>query len=271
MTLKTVFKALVYVFAVIGFVLVAGYFAVLFGWTNTKGVIDVQTDEFRKLSLSGGETEVGPWGEGEEWQSFTTAIRNDVDSLKKTEESTGVDARVIMSIIAVEQLRMYYSDRDTFKEMFIPLKVLGTGTQFSWGIAGIKEETAIEIEEYLKNKDSLYYPGEEYENLLDFKTENISEERYTRLTNPNDRSYQYLYTALFVKEIAAGWKKAGFDIGKRPEILATLFNIGFANSRPNKDPKMGGGEFDIQNRTYSFGRLAGEIYYSTELTDVFPR
>ena len=39
-------KWIVYVFAVVGFVLVAGYFAIKFGWTNTSGIIDTQRESF---------------------------------------------------------------------------------------------------------------------------------------------------------------------------------------------------------------------------------
>jgi hypothetical protein len=191
--------------------------------------------------------------------------------IKDVEEKTGVSSRLILSMVAVEQLRLYHTERQTFKELFKPLKILGTQTQFSWGIAGIKESTAIEIEGHLKNKDSLYYPGKEYENLLDFKTPDISQERFYRLTDYKDRSYQYLYVALFLKELEAGWKNSGFDISDRPEILATLFNIGFANSNPKADPQIGGAEIGIKGKDYSFGRLAGEVYYSEELTDIFPR
>jgi hypothetical protein len=47
--LKKIFQIAVYIFAIIGFVLVAGFFAVRFGLTNTKGIIDIQSEEFRKL------------------------------------------------------------------------------------------------------------------------------------------------------------------------------------------------------------------------------
>jgi len=76
---------------------------------------------------------------------------------------------------------------------------------------------------------------------------------------------------LNMKELEAQWQKAGISINDKPEIVATLFNIGFANSKPHPDPLPGGAEIDIASTTYSFGGLAGSFYYSSELTDVFPR
>lgn len=52
-------------------------------------------------------------------------------------------------------------------------------------------------------------------------------ERIQRLTNEKDHYYSYLYAAIYMKELMTGWKKSGFDISDRPEIVATLYNIIF--------------------------------------------
>jgi hypothetical protein len=144
-------------------------------------------------------------------------------------------------------------------------------TQFSWGVLGIKPETAMKIEDNLKSPDSVFYPGPEFEKLLDFQSKNINQERFLRITNSDDHYYAYLYGALYNKEIISQWQKAGFDISDRPEILATLYNIGFDHSNPSANPKVGGAELNIGDATYSFGRLAYEFYYSGELLDEFPQ
>ena len=74
-----------------------------------------------------------------------------------------------------------------------------------------------------------------------------------------------------MKELETQWQKAGFPIENRPDIIATLFNIGFGNSHPHADPQAGGAEIDIGSSTYSFGSLAGSFYVSNELIDQFPR
>ena len=66
------------------------------------------------------------------------------------------------------------------------------------------------------------------------------------------------------------WERAGFPIGDRPEILATLFNIGFEVSVPKANPLVGGSSLMIHNEPYTFGAIAYEYYYSGELFDLFP-
>jgi hypothetical protein len=67
------------------------------------------------------------------------------------------------------------------------------------------------------------------------------------------------------------WKNAGFDISARPEILSTLYNIGFSHSKPNANPSSGGAAIEVGGVTYSFGDLAAQFYYSNELISEFPR
>ncbi len=127
---------------------------------------------------------------------------------------------------------------------------------------GIKQGTAIEIENKLEENDK---------KLLAFTTDNPDEERFKRLTNENNRYWSYLYAALHLKEFMDEWKKAGFPIDNKPGVLATLYNIGFAHSKPNVDPKVGGALIEFKDRTYSFGAFAHDIYYSDELLEEFPR
>jgi hypothetical protein len=170
-------------------------------------------------------------------------------------------------------MRLFNSDRELFKKIFEPLKMLGVQSQFSWGVLGLKQETLIQIENNLKATTSPFYLGLENENLLAFSTstENQGAERFMRVTDEHNHYYTYLYAALFLKQIQKQWLLSGFDISSRPEILATLYNIGFVHSKPNVDPKSGGAEIDISGTKYSFGRLAYEFYTSNELLDVFPR
>ena len=109
--------------------------------------------------------------------------------------------------------------------------------------------------------------------MLDFSPTptNLEQARFERITDKTDHYYAYLYAALFNKEIIAQWQKKGFDISNRPEILATLYNIGFVHSDPNGSPQIGGAEIDINGNKYSFGRIAYDFYYSGELLDEFPQ
>jgi len=269
--MKKIFTVVVYVFAIIGLFLTLGFFAVKFGLTNTTGIIDQQSEFFRNQDNTATNTTPRPWNQGPEWQNFNDAISKDATVIKRVESETGIPARIIVSVVFVEQMRLYFSDRQMFKELFAPLKILGTQTQFSLGVSGIKQKTAEQVENNLMTTSSPYYLGDKFAHYLDFNTNDIENERFVRLTDYKDRYYSYLYTALYIKELATQWNKAGFDISTRPEILATLFNIGFERSSPKAAPQSGGAEININNTTYSFGYLAGEFYYSNELTAVYPK
>lgn len=276
---KIILNILIYIFAAIGLLFVGVYFAMKFHLTNTAGIIDnqfIQGSGYNATSTSGLEntsSSTALWAQGEEWQTLKTAISKDVDLVNGISKLTGVPSRLIISPILVEQLRLYYSEREIFKQFFQPLNILGVQSQFSLGIAGLKEPTAEKIEMNLKDSTSPYYLGTQYEGLLDFhatSTNDIGTERFNRLTDSKNHYYSYLYTALYIKGIETQWKNAGFDISQRPEIVNTLYNIGFEHSTPNANPQVGGAEIDIGSAKYSFGGLAGDFYYSSELKNIFP-
>lgn len=210
------------------------------------------------------------WQDLSEWQILKEAIVKDQTVIKAAAEKVGIDPRLLVSILSVEQLRLFTSEREVYKQIFQPLKILGTQSKFSWGVMGMKEETAIQVEENLKSPKSVFYLGSDFENLLDFSTNDSSGERFARLTDQHNHYYSYLYSALFLKQIMLQWQKAGYDISGRPEVLATLFNLGFNKSQPKAKPQTGGAEIEINGTNHSFGGLVFQIYYSGELAAVFP-
>src|SRR3989339_1328125 len=251
--LKKIFNIIVYIFAIIGLFLTAGFFAVKYGATDTTGIIDSQQANFIEGAgvVTEPGTSTGPyyWSTLPEWQVIKSAILKDKAVIYRASATADVSPRLIISQLAVEQLRLFYTERESFKKFFEPLKILGSQTQFSWGVMGIKEDTAIQIENNLKDKASPFYLGKNFENLLDFSTQggqaDIKQERFTRMTDQHAHYYSYLYAGIYLKQIETQWKKAGFDISNRPEIMTTLYNIGFANSKPNANPQSGGAEIDI--------------------------
>jgi hypothetical protein len=88
--------------------------------------------------------------------------------------------------------------------------------------------------------------------------------------NYRNHYYSYLYAAAIVKQIRQQWKRSGYDISDRPEILATLYNVGYYASIPKPDPSVGGSTIVINEKNYTFGALAYEFYYSGELAEYFP-
>jgi hypothetical protein len=210
------------------------------------------------------------WMNISEWSDFKVAVAKDKVLIDSVARLTGVESRLIVCCLVGEQIRLFNSNREAYKKWIGPLKVLSVESQFSLGVTGIKELTAQRIESHLKNPKSQYYLGEQYEHLLDFHTTDTLKERVDRLTSYRNHYYSYLYAAIFLKQVKTQWEKAGYPIDRRPEILATLFNVGFPQSVPKADPRVGGSTIRIYEKPYSFGAIAYQFYYSGELFDLFP-
>jgi hypothetical protein len=210
------------------------------------------------------------WMNTSEWEDFKIAVKKDKALIDSVSKECGVEARLIVSCLVGEQIRLFNSDREAYKRWIGPLKILSVESKFSLGVTGIKDLTAQKIEVNLKDSSSIYYLGKKYKNLLDFKTNNKEQERFDRLTSFKNHYYSYLYAALFLKQVKVQWEKKGFPIDKRPEILSTLFNVGYPQSIPKSNPKVGGSTIKIKDKSYTFGLIAYQFYYSGELFDLFP-
>lgn len=210
------------------------------------------------------------WILSPEWVALRDALVKDKEVILQASKDSGVPARLIVSTVISEQFRFFTSNRESFKRYFEPLKILGNGTQFSYGVAGVKFETADQIESYLKNPNSKFYLGKDYEHMFDYKTDDPYAERLNRLTDTKNHYYSYFYTGIFLKQIMHQWEVAGYPVNDRPEVLATLFNIGFNKSVPKPHPEVGGSTITINDRDYTFGGLSYQFYYSGELADIFP-
>jgi hypothetical protein len=270
--LKTTGKVAVLLFALIGFLLTSGYIAVITGLTNTLGKVDQQTKKFIYVEHDGSRTYTTfPLAHTPEWIAFRQAIIKDKPIISRISKETGVSERLLVTILVPEQMRLYNSDRALFKSIFAPLKILGSQSQFSWGLFGIKDETARKTEDNLSDPSSPFYLGQKLSKTLAFSTQDHDQERFMRITNEDDHYYSYLYAAIYIKQVETQWEHAGYSITDKPEIVATLWNLGFEKSKPNKDPKSGGAIITIKNTDYSFGELARLFYYSDEMIELFPQ
>jgi len=275
---RTFFKVALYVFAVIGIVFTAVFFGMRFGVFNVRGSI-ASRNQFFGGSLNPNTstpacTDTEPscdWNGTPEWQAISGGLAKDQAVIRLVSEETGVSARMIAAVVIPEQTRFFTSNRDIFKSYFEPLKLLGSLTQFSLGVSGIKQETAADIEKYASDPSSPFYPGEGMSALLAYAPgASHDTELYNRLTDTKDRRYQYLYTALFIKEIESEWQRSGYDISQKPEAVVTLFNLGFQASHPNANPQVAGAPITTGGKTYAYGELGSQFYYSNELADIFP-
>ena len=216
------------------------------------------------------DTNVVPWMNTPEWEALKVAILKDKELIDSAAMLTGVEPRLIVGCLVGEQIRLFNSKREMYKKYLGPVKVLSVQSQFSLGVNGIKEFTAIEVERNLKNDTSDFYMGEEYENLLDFKTEEPDTERVARLVDYRNHLYSYIYTGCILHQTMLQWRRAGYDISDRPDLLFTLFNVGFSQSVPKADPKCGGSHITVADKIYTFGAIGFDFYYSGELAEEFP-
>ncbi len=57
----------------------------------------------------------------------------------------------------------------------------------------------------------------------------------------------------------------------RPDVIVTLFNLGFKESNPNANPQVAGSTITLGGKDYVFGELGVLFYQSDYLLDTLPR
>ncbi|MEO7617544.1 MAG: hypothetical protein ABIS59_01755 [Candidatus Saccharibacteria bacterium] len=277
-------------FALIGITFTGVFVAMQFGLFNVRGENATRNAFFETapkatvLTKAVGTTscveqsstgEIAPvcaWNKSQEWTVVKAGLAKDQKTIADVAEKTNVDARMISAVVVPEQLRFFTAERETYKKFFEPLKVLGSMTKFSLGVSGMKQDTAAAIERNAVDTNSAFYPGPGFSDLLVYPAGTTHDvELYRRLTDDKSHYYSYLYTALYLKEISAQWSKSGYEISARPDILVTLFNIGFAASKPKDSPQIGGSAITVGGKMYSFGLLGTDYYQSDEMLNLFAR
>jgi hypothetical protein len=292
--LKLTLIIIVIIFALIGAATVSVFVAMQYGMLNVRGSIVERNAFFGQIPklapntvTTGTSTPAADnnngcrpplptdtpceWYNTVYWDVVKGGLEKDAAIINRVSRETGVPARMIAAAVIPEQTRFFTDNRDTFKRYFEPLKLLGTMTKFSLGVSGIKQDTAKQIELLANSSTSPYYPGDQFAPLLAYNasTTDTDGELYNRLTDSKNHYYSYLYTAAFLQEITAQWKAAGFDVSERPDVLVTLFNLGFGASQPKANPQVAGARITTGGQSYSFGYLGTLFYQSNELSTVF--
>jgi hypothetical protein len=216
------------------------------------------------------EGNVIPWMNDSAWPALKAAVIKDTAVIYEAARLTGVEPRLIVGCLIGEQVRLFNSKREMYKQYLGPMKVLSVQSQFSLGVNGIKDFTAMQVERNLTNDTSIFYMGKQYEHILDFQTADHQSERFNRLTNYHNHLYSYIYTGCILHQTMLQWKRSGYDIVNRPDILFTLFNLGFQASKPGPDPKCGGSHITVHDEVYTFGVICNDFYFSGELAEQFP-
>lgn len=263
-------------FAVIGLLFTGVFIAMRLGLTNVRGTIE-ERNEYFGIDISkvkNTDTPTGryyKWSDSAEWGVLETVFARDEAIINKAAKDAGISPRILLGGVIGEQLRFFSNRRENFKSYFEPLKILATLSSFSYGIAGLKPETVARIDENLKNPESVFYLGPEMENVITYpEGADKATVRFERITDTKNTYYSYLYVGLFMRQVTAQWMRAGHDISGLPGVISTLYNLGFNRSIPKPNPGLGGAPVVVNGKTYSFGELGEQFYYSGELLQEFP-
>lgn len=292
--LKRLSYLLVGIFTLIGMAFSGVFMAMQFHWLDVKGS-SISRDSFFKTVPktpvlaaavsrtptavscvqqlnSGTQVPICAWNKSAEYATIRSGLNKDKDVINRVAKETGVPARMIAATVVPEQLRWFTDDRESFKKVFEPLKVLGVAAHMTYGIGGFHPDTAQRVEQYAADTNSPFYAGDGMAALVAYPSVENPHDSNTlsRLSDSKDHYYSYLYVALFIKEVTNQWAKAGYNVSNRPDVIATLYNIGFNKSVPKTNPQIGGATITVGGTKYSYGELGTDFYYSDELTSIFP-
>ncbi len=290
----------VVLFAIIGFVFTVVFLAMQFGLLNVRGSAAERNEFFASapqvkaaatmqpepgvapeptpapkdpavscVRVDANSNYVGtcPWNSVDEWNVIRNGLAKDAPVIRDVATKTQLPPRLIAAVVVPEQLRFFTSERESFKQFFEPLKVLGAMTKFSLGVSGVKVDTARRIEQSACDPNSEFYPGPGFCVMLSYPGSSDDNALYARLTDQRNHYYSFLYTAIYLKEVQAQWQRLGYDISGQPGVNATLFNIGFNDSHPKPDPQLGGSTVTLNGVKYSFGELGQQFFDSDELVE----
>jgi hypothetical protein len=221
-----------------------------------------------------------PWAHSQAWKDFCKAVAHDKHAIDSVARMTGVEPRLLVMCLVGEQVRMFNSGREKFKKYVVPFSRLILPKNRGYGVTGILQNTALRIESTLFDTKSPFYAGDYFQNCINVNDsfpevindtiESHKLKTIQRLIKGGDHYYSYLYTAFLIRQFEAHWQHDGFSLAFRPEIIGTLYNLGYQKSKPSAHPKVGGSNFMVANRMYTFGGLCYEFYYSGELQHLFP-
>jgi hypothetical protein len=236
--------------------------------------------ELRKIKAKSNKKSLFEFSNYTVWKTFCDAVRKDKAAIDSASRITGVESRLIVMCLVGEQVRMFNANRERFKQYVYPFSSVILPKNRGYGVTSILEHTALQIEKNLINPKSEFYPGDYFYKTLNttdaapgLVIDSIKAHQHKtiqRLIMGGDHFYSYLYTAFLIRQYQAHWQRAGKDLSYRPEIIGTLFNLGFHKSKPKKNPEVGGSNFTVGNKEYTFGGLCYEFYYSGEMLKDFP-
>jgi len=182
--------------------------------------------------------------------------------INKYSNELGINARTVGGVIYVEMFRSLTTPKGYIEKKmlgYIGGRILLSIKNATYGVGQMTSTEMMNCIQNLKDPNSPFYLGEKFSNYLsldDYEKalEHTEEEHYGVIHTEDKNAYiQIKFAAAMIAQFSQQWKNAGFDISKKPEILGTLYNLGFKKSHPHKNPKSGGTMNFIFGKSVNFG------------------
>lgn len=204
-------------------------------------------------------------------------------NIEEASRKTWIDKKLIISAIAVEQLRYLNSNRAFAKKLLMQNKFLTNFSQFSYWLGWIKVNTFINInkrlkqyEPYIYNKYFLYYDNfskktddeintlKESWDLSNNQSLNNNQDLYNtdkiiNLLKKHDVAA--LYVAWLLLSIKDKRENGWINIYNKPWIMLTLYNMGNTKT-PHKDPWIGGSLIPVSKTEKKYFWEIWSIFYN---------
>lgn len=185
-------------------------------------------------------------------------VRNELTQksglIRQCAEKLEISPRLLASVIYTEK-RMNVTLVDAFEVLYADL-----GANSSIGLAQIRLTTGKWIIDNAKDSVSNYFIAKRYHRWLPAYRNQADLIRLLKQDSTN-----CLLAAFHIKQIVQRWQKGGYDLSKRPDIIATLYTYGFINREtgeeiaPHANPK-----------SNFLGKVANDFYESSKLSEVYP-
>lgn len=166
-------------------------------------------------------------------------------------DSAKLDPALLAGIVYVAHTRDHPRwTGDVLEELSSPYREI---LDCSVGLMQMKESTASSLQEIIRNS-SPNSPVSRPDFIRDYGCFQLV--KYSQNLHQPDHSANL--AACMLRMLCEQWRLAGYPIDDRPEILATLYNLGGEKSHPKPNP-----------RPNDFGRRVGKFMQSEECRELF--
>ncbi len=195
-------------------------------------------------------------------KSVNEQLKKLAPSINKYSKELGVDPRIVGGVIYVEDFRSLTTPKGFIEGKLEGRWITRMLLEMKGATIGVGQMSREEMWRIIKNfndANSKFYMGKNFENYVTEKDFENSEKGIEYVKNGihgyvfTDPDVQVKFVASMIAQFQAQWKNEGYDISDKPEILGTLYNIGFKNSNPKKDPQSGGSMNFIFGKQMNFG------------------